>query len=399
MPTSGCRGLHRDEDLEQLPARQRAEAERQRARTGTTEGLAAVGQYGPLPPNARPGAAGQLDERVRVARLAEAADRGPRVDLGVRRQDEVGGDGAMTPSRTDSRGSRSGTRCSSAGPPAGCRRRRRRTRCPRPSPRCTDSPRIAVEQFSPVCWSRSPENQLAAGRDGLLGVDRQRHRRGRAPCHGQREQGDEQTAGHERLPFRGRAGSYAYAPPRFADYTRAIDTLSPCHGAPGGMRMAVSVVLSEVQRAALAALCDTFAPAIERDDDPTGLLGAERVRSPDPGDHRGAPRPAASSPRSRLEGLRQLLDALAAKGLVEAPPGGARADRSRASWTPAPRRSPGSAALKGLTHLLFYALPDPQTGPQPELGGDRLPRSARGAAVARARPRRRSPSRAPRPRR
>ena len=34
--------------------------------------------------------------------------------------------------------------------------------------------------------------------------------------------------------------------------------------------MAVTVVLSEVQRAALEALCDTFAAPVQRDDDPTG---------------------------------------------------------------------------------------------------------------------------------
>ena len=38
--------------------------------------------------------------------------------------------------------------------------------------------------------------------------------------------------------------------------------------------MAVTVVLSEVQRATLRRLCDTFVPRVEVDDDPTRLLGA-----------------------------------------------------------------------------------------------------------------------------
>ena len=39
--------------------------------------------------------------------------------------------------------------------------------------------------------------------------------------------------------------------------------------------MAVTVVLSEVQRATLAEVCDTFAPSIESDDDPAGFWAAQ----------------------------------------------------------------------------------------------------------------------------
>jgi hypothetical protein len=50
--------------------------------------------------------------------------------------------------------------------------------------------------------------------------------------------------------------------------------------------VAVTVVLSEIQRDTLARLCDTFAPSLRRDDDPTGFwaraasdLGRSRASS------------------------------------------------------------------------------------------------------------------------
>ena len=82
--------------------------------------------------------------------------------------------------------------------------------------------------------------------------------------------------------------------------------------------MAVTVALSEVQRAALAALCDTFAAPVERDDDPTGFWArsASDLQIPAIIEDRLS---GGLVPEEQLEGLRQLLDALAAQGLVEAP--------------------------------------------------------------------------------
>jgi choline dehydrogenase-like flavoprotein len=126
--------------------------------------------------------------------------------------------------------------------------------------------------------------------------------------------------------------------------------------------MAVSVVLSEVQRAALEALCDTFAAPVERDDDPTGFWArtASDLQIPALIEQQLA---GGLLPEEQLDGLRQLLDALAAQGIVEAPPS-AREQIVRA-FMEDPQALAGLGPLKGLTHLLFYALPDPQTGRNP----------------------------------
>ncbi len=127
--------------------------------------------------------------------------------------------------------------------------------------------------------------------------------------------------------------------------------------------MAVTVVLSEVQRAALAALCDTFAAPVERDEDPTGFWArsASDLQIPEVIEEQLS---GGLVPEEQLEGLRQLLDALAAQGLVEAPLAGREAI-VKGFMDSGPDALAGLGALKGLTHLLFYALPDPSTGRNP----------------------------------
>jgi len=127
--------------------------------------------------------------------------------------------------------------------------------------------------------------------------------------------------------------------------------------------MAVSVVLSEIQQDALAALCDTFVPAIERDDDPTGFWGrsASDLQIPAIIEERLA---GGLVPEEQLDGLRELLDALAAQGIAEAPQD-AREQIVHGFMDSGPEALAGIGALKGLTHLLFYALPDPVTGRNP----------------------------------
>ena len=127
--------------------------------------------------------------------------------------------------------------------------------------------------------------------------------------------------------------------------------------------MAVTVVLSEVQRAALAALCDTFCAPVERDDDPTGFWArsASDLQIPAIIEDRLS---GGLVPEEQLEGLRRLLDALAAQGLVEAPLP-AREAIVKAFMDSGPDALAGLGSLKGLTHLLFYALPDPATGRNP----------------------------------
>ena len=127
--------------------------------------------------------------------------------------------------------------------------------------------------------------------------------------------------------------------------------------------MAVTVALSEVQRAALEALCDTFAAPVERDDDPTGFWARSASDLQIPAIIEGQ-LSAGLVPEEQLDGLRQLLDALAAQGLVEAPLP-AREQIVKAFMDSGPDALAGLGALKGLTHLLFYALPDPATGRNP----------------------------------
>jgi hypothetical protein len=72
--------------------------------------------------------------------------------------------------------------------------------------------------------------------------------------------------------------------------------------------MAVTVVLSEIQRDTLARLCDTFAPSIEREEDSTGFWArsASDLGIPD-----AIEQALGELPEEQLDGLRELLDALA----------------------------------------------------------------------------------------
>ena len=67
-------------------------------------------------------------------------------------------------------------------------------------------------------------------------------------------------------------------------------------------------------------------------------------------------------PEEQLEGIRQLLDALAANGHQRGSAGGARADPPRLHGLRPGDAVAGISALRGLTFLLFYALPDETTG-------------------------------------
>ena len=126
----------------------------------------------------------------------------------------------------------------------------------------------------------------------------------------------------------------------------------------GEQAMAVTVVLSEVQRATLAQVCDTFVPSVEVDEDPGGLLGPDRLGSRHPrrgrahaGRHgaRGAARRAAGAARrARRPGLR--------RGAA----GGARADPPRLHGQRARRaRRPGEPARAHAPAVLRAARPRP----------------------------------------
>lgn len=137
---------------------------------------------------------------------------------------------------------------------------------------------------------------------------------------------------------------------------------------------ATSELLDDAQRRTLVALCDTFVPAIERPDDPHGFWG--RAAS-----HLGVPEAIEQAlgnvPEELVEGLRRLLDALAAQGLE----GASREVRERIVHGFADSGGDALAgihALKGLTMTLHYALPDLGTGRNPnwEAIGYPGPRSA-----------------------
>ena len=125
--------------------------------------------------------------------------------------------------------------------------------------------------------------------------------------------------------------------------------------------MAVTVVLSEIQRDTLAKVCDTFAPPVERDDDPTGFWGrsASDLGIPD-----AIEQQFGTLPEDQLEGMRSLLDAFHAQGFNDLPQE-AREQMVHAFADDSPETLAGVHALQGLTLLLFYALPDARSGINP----------------------------------
>jgi len=126
--------------------------------------------------------------------------------------------------------------------------------------------------------------------------------------------------------------------------------------------MAVSVTLSEVQRAALTAACDTFVPSLDVADDPHGLFARS---GSDIGVPEAMEQKLATLQEEELDGMRQLLDGLVAQGLTPEAPQELREQIVHGVAESGPDGLAGISALKGLALLLFYALPDPETGRNP----------------------------------
>jgi choline dehydrogenase-like flavoprotein len=139
--------------------------------------------------------------------------------------------------------------------------------------------------------------------------------------------------------------------------------------------MAVTVVLSEIQRDTLIKVCDTFAPSLEEPEDPTGFWArcASDLDIPAAIEQTLA----ESVPEDQVAGFRQLLDALADEGFSDADQA-TREQILHGVMDGSPEGLAGMSALRGLTLLLFYALPDPATGRNPnwEAIGYPGPRSA-----------------------
>jgi choline dehydrogenase-like flavoprotein len=129
------------------------------------------------------------------------------------------------------------------------------------------------------------------------------------------------------------------------------------------MSTPVAVVLSELQQETLRRLVDTFVPEVAAGDDPTGFwarkasdLGVDAAI--------GEQLAAGVVPEEQLEGMRRLLDALRAEGFDEAPQE-VREAIVHGFMDADPAALAGLGGLRALTHLLFYALPDPTTGLNP----------------------------------
>ena len=126
--------------------------------------------------------------------------------------------------------------------------------------------------------------------------------------------------------------------------------------------MAVTaVLLSEIQRETLRRLCDTFVPSIEEAPDPDGFWSraASDLAVPE-----AVEEALAAQPEEQVDGLRELLDALANEGFNEA----TQQEREQTVHDFAdssPETLAGVHALKGLTTMLFYGMPDESTGRNP----------------------------------
>jgi choline dehydrogenase-like flavoprotein len=121
--------------------------------------------------------------------------------------------------------------------------------------------------------------------------------------------------------------------------------------------------LTEGQRAALRAFCDTIVPRIEREPDPHGFWGA---RATDLGVDAGVAELIAGIPDEVVRGgLVQLLDVIVAQGLDTAPSQASREQLIRNLQLASPDAAAGIAALTGMTLFLHYGAPDPATGLNP----------------------------------
>jgi choline dehydrogenase-like flavoprotein len=121
--------------------------------------------------------------------------------------------------------------------------------------------------------------------------------------------------------------------------------------------------LSESQRAALRAFCDTIVPRVEREPDPQGFWGAT---ASDLGVDGGVAELIAGIPDEVIRGgLVQLLDVIAAQGVQAAPSQLSREQLIRNLQLASPDAAAGIAALTGMTLFLHYGAPDPATGLNP----------------------------------
>lgn len=119
--------------------------------------------------------------------------------------------------------------------------------------------------------------------------------------------------------------------------------------------------LTEVQRDALRAFCDTIVPSIERADDADGFWARKAT---DLAVDQGVEQIIATLPPELQVGLGQLLDALAQQGFARA----SQPSREQVLWNVTmadANAAQGVGALTGMALFLYYGAPDPQTGQNP----------------------------------
>jgi choline dehydrogenase-like flavoprotein len=121
--------------------------------------------------------------------------------------------------------------------------------------------------------------------------------------------------------------------------------------------------LSESQREALRAFCDTIVPSLERAPDPDGFWSRKAT---DVAIDAGVAELVTSIPDDTIRtGLLQLLDVIASQGITRAPTQLSREQIVRNLQLASPDAAAGIGALSGMTLFLYYGAPDPQTGVNP----------------------------------
>jgi acyl-CoA reductase-like NAD-dependent aldehyde dehydrogenase/choline dehydrogenase-like flavoprotein len=134
--------------------------------------------------------------------------------------------------------------------------------------------------------------------------------------------------------------------------------------------LASSTLFDDAQRATLATLCDTFVPSLdppEGEDDPTGFWARSASDFGVPGAVE-ITLLQSGIPDEQVVGMRGLLDALAAQGLVA----DATQEQREAivhGFGEDPEASVGIDALRGVCLTMHYALPDLGTGVNPNWPG------------------------------
>jgi acyl-CoA reductase-like NAD-dependent aldehyde dehydrogenase/choline dehydrogenase-like flavoprotein len=131
--------------------------------------------------------------------------------------------------------------------------------------------------------------------------------------------------------------------------------------------LATSDLFDDAQRTTLAALCDTFIPALEPpqgDPDQHGFWGRS---ASDLGVAQGVEVALlrAQIPDEQRAGLRSLLDSLAENGMAAAASQEQREALVHGFCDSSPEALAGITSLRGLAGTLFYALPDLGTGRNP----------------------------------